>query len=261
MSSDSAKDLPQVLVFGGTCETHELAARLLALSCRVTMSVASDYGRSVLPPDSERFSVLSGPMLPDAIRTRLASGAYVCVIDATHPYATSVSAHVAQAAEQTQVPYLRLARDPSDLTGCTVVDDMAAAAALVAQSSGPVLLTTGVKDLDVFAQRVPDFAERLYPRILPTVSSITRATGLGYQLSHLIAMQGPFSQELNVALIHQIGATTLVTKDGGAQGGFAPKVKAAQECGCPVIVIKRPEDLPGLEMDALLAQVEQLLEG
>lgn len=256
--------LPDVLVFGGTCETHELARRLLELGCHVTMSVASDYGRSVQPPDDECFCVLAGPMLPDAIRARLAGGTYRCVIDATHPYASSVSAHVAEAAEATGVPYLRLTRDPSDLTGCTVVPTMEQAARLVADyvsahDEGDVLLTCGVKDLGVFAEIVPDYAERLWPRLLPSVSSITRATELGYKVSHLVAMQGPFGYELNVALMHHTGARVMVTKDGGAQGGFGPKVRAALDCDAQVIVISRPQDLPGLNMDDLIAQVRTLL--
>jgi precorrin-6x reductase len=88
---------------------------------------------------------------------------------------------------------------------------------------------------------------------------VSRALDLGYRVDHLIAMQGPFSTELNVALMHQHNIEVLVTKDGGVQGGFAEKVLAAQEVGAQVIVVERPEDVPGCNMDELVSRVAELV--
>jgi precorrin-6A/cobalt-precorrin-6A reductase len=262
--ADEAHKGARVLVFGGTGETHELASRLLGLTdsagspLAVTMSVASDYGRSVLPPDGERFDVLCGPMLPHEIERRLAEGRYLAVIDATHPYATHVTGSIAGAAEATGTPCLRLARDESDLEGCKLVDDADEATALLADTEGNVLLTTGVKDLDRYTG-LRDFDERLYPRVLPSVESVGRCIELGYQRSRIIAMQGPFSRELNEAIIRQFHIEHLVTKDGGAAGGFPEKVAAARACGVDVIVIRRPVSETGLSMDELIERVRVLL--
>ena len=70
-------------------------------------------------------------------------------------------------------------------------------------------------------------------------------------------MQGPFSQELNSALIRQLGIDILVTKASGRSGGFEEKVAAAQECGCKLLVIHRPlqeEGLSFVEVQRELAQ-------
>ena len=66
---------------------------------------------------------------------------------------------------------------------------------------------------------------------------------LGFEGNHLIAMQGPFSCQLNKALIEQFHIRYLVTKDGGAAGGFAEKVQAAAETGVQLVVLRRPEEV------------------
>ena len=63
-------------------------------------------------------------------------------------------------------------------------------------------------------------------------------------------MHGPFSQKLNEALLEQFHIRWLVTKDGGAAGGFPEKAAAAQSAGAALVVIRRPaetgEDLPSI---------------
>lgn len=62
-----------------------------------------------------------------------------------------------------------------------------------------------------------------YPRVLPTVAGITACEGAGIPHRNIIAMQGPFTLELNLALMQQFHIRYLVTKDGGSAGGFARK--------------------------------------
>ena len=69
---------------------------------------------------------------------------------------------------------------------------------------------------------------------------------------NIIAVQGPFSEELNKAVIRDYGTDVMITKDSGAAGGFPEKIRAAAECRIPVIVIMRPEE-EGLGFDEILA--------
>ena len=92
-------------------------------------------------------------------------------------------------------------------------------------------------------------SERLYVRVLPVLASLEKTAALGIPARHVIAMQGPFSKELNVALIREFGIQTLVTKASGAVGGFWEKIEAAQECGCEAVVIRRPVEEPGLSAE------------
>ena len=76
-----------------------------------------------------------------------------------------------------------------------------------------------------------DYAERIVLRILPLESSLQIALKLGYKPAHIICMQGPFSKELNVAMLKKYGSKFMVTKDSGAVGGFDEKVEAAAAAG------------------------------
>ena len=119
-----------------------------------------------------------------------------------------------------------------------------------------MLLTTGSKELEAYTA-VENFAERLYPRVLPSVGVIQKCASLGFPGSHIIAMQGPFSAGMNAALIRQTGAEILVTKDTGATGGFAEKLAAARETGIKTLIIARPREESGrslAEMQAFLRE-------
>ena len=85
-------------------------------------------------------------------------------------------------------------------------------------------MATGAKELAQFAAIPP---ERLYPRVLPTLESIAACEAANIPHRNIIAMQGPFSFALNQAMMEQFHIRWLVTKDGGAAGGFAEKVQAA----------------------------------
>ena len=68
---------------------------------------------------------------------------------------------------------------------------------------------------------------------------------------NIIAMQGPFSTELNIALIRQYAVRYIVSKDGGGPGGFPEKLQAAKETGAQLLVLRRPAE-SGLGFDEAL---------
>ena len=115
----------------------------------------------------------------------------------------------------------------------------AEAAQELARTEGNVLLTTGAQELGAFSPIAP---ERCYPRVLPTQEGIAACEAAGVPHRNIIAMQGPFSRALNEALIQQFEIRWLVTKDGGAAGGFAEKVQAAQSTGAQLVVLRRPPE-------------------
>ena len=125
----------------------------------------------------------------------------------------------------------------------------AGAADMLEQMPGHVLLTTGSKELHHFAR--PGLAERCYPRVLPMADSLERCLTLGFPPKNIICMQGPFSRELNVALLRQYHIQTLVTKDTGGYGGFREKAEAAREAGCALLVVERPSRETGLTLEEI----------
>ena len=122
-------------------------------------------------------------------------------------------------------------------------------------TEGNILLTTGAKELDAFA---PLGGERLYPRVLPLASSLEACRRAGVPSSHILALQGPFSQELNEALIRQYRIAYLVTKDGGPAGGFGEKAAAAQAAGARLVLIHRPQE-EGLGYEGVLQRCREMM--
>ena len=239
---------PKVLLFGGTSEGRELAEWLSARgTCDVVASSLTEYGGSLVR-DLPCVESLTGAMLPDRMRALMGQRGFDCVVDATHPYAAGVSASIASCADACGVRLVRVVREGAPEGPWTSVPDARACAALVAELEGNVLLTTGSKDLPLYVDAVADYADRLYARILPVASSITAASELGIPTSHVIAMQGPFSKELNCAIIREFDIRVLVTKASGSAGGFWEKAEAARECGIELVVIDRPSAEEGLAL-------------
>ena len=117
--------------------------------------------------------------------------------------------------------------------------DMNSCAEALEHTEGNILAATGVKELAKYTE-LTGWRERVYARILASKESLEEADRLGFQGSHLICMQGPFSEELNTAMLRAVGARYLVTKESGTAGGFPEKARAAENAGAVLVVVGRP---------------------
>ena len=226
----------KIIIFSGTTEGRLLSRLLAEKGADVTVCVATEYGCEE-QGKAPGITVLTGRKTVEEM-VELLGGSDLCV-DATHPYAVEVTKSVRRACGEAGVPYRRLLRDRSADTDAIAVDSAEAAAKLLADREGNILLATGMKELPAFAGISP---ARLYPRVLPTGDSIAACERAGIPHRNIIAMQGPFSRELNEALIRQFNIAFLVTKDGGKAGGFQEKVQAAENTGVRMLLIRRPEE-------------------
>ena len=226
----------KLVIFSGTTEGRALSVRMAEAGAEVTVCVATDYG-SEEQPAHPGIRTCVGPLTADE-KQALLHGAALCV-DATHPYATHVTRSVREACRAAGVPYDRLLRAPSEIEGAHIVESAAEAAAYLSAFPGNILLTTGAKELGAYARLDP---ERLYPRVLPSHAALDACEALGIPHRNIIAMQGPFSRELNEALLRQYEIAYLVTKDGGAPGGFPEKATAARATGAQLVVLRRPAE-------------------
>lgn len=92
-------------------------------------------------------------------------------------------------------------------------------------------MTTGSKELAKFAE-LPDYKNRVYARVLPLPGVIASCAELGFDAAHTIGMQGPFSMDMNVAMLQSFHAEWMVTKESGRNGGFEEKLRQ-QKGRCP----------------------------
>ncbi|MEC0172480.1 precorrin-6A reductase [Paenibacillus graminis] len=232
-----------IFILCGTSDARELA---LALSREQLPLLAS----VVTPSAAERLEAAG-------ITTRVGrldqQGMIAClrelgcsaIIDASHPFAQEAHDHAMGAAAALGLPYLRYERR-SLMYGqhprLLVVSSYEEAARRAKQLKGSVMLTTGGKTLEIFAEALlGDPAIRLTVRLLPCLENMQKCHLLGIEQRNIIALQGPFSRELNEALYKQYGTQVMVTKESGAEGSLDEKVHAALDMGIYVILIARPQ--------------------
>ncbi|MGN0707523.1 MAG: precorrin-6A reductase [Faecalibacterium sp.] len=243
----------KAVIFSGTTEGRLLAAKLAAMGFAVTVSVATALGAEE-QGTAPGITVHAGRLQAGEME-QLLQGAALC-IDATHPYAAEASRNIRAAAAAVPVEYLRLLRRPSPLPSDSLIcPDAASAAELLADTEGSILLATGAKELAAFAA-LP--RERLYPRVLPTQEGIAACEAAGIPHRNILALQGPFSQEMNAALIRQYSIRWLVTKDGGTAGGFLEKAAAAQQTGARLVVLRRPPETNGRTESEILERCREV---
>ena len=236
----------KVIVFAGTTEGYEISRFLSENQLPVLACVATEYGSKSLQENS-CLHVQAGRLDEQQMRDLFFREKPELVLDATHPYAAEVTQNIRKACEETGVSYTRILRTGSEQQNAVYVRDAKEAAEYLEGTEGNVLLTTGSKELAVFTS-VTDYNKRLFARVLSLPSVIESCRALGFEGRNLIAMQGPFSKELNQAMLEQYQCKYLVTKDSGKAGGFLEKIQAAETLGVTAVIIGRPLAEEGLSL-------------
>ena len=245
-----------ILIFAGTTEGRLLAEYASAHGIGCFVSVATEYGKDLLG-DLEHVTVLAGRMDEKQIKAFIEENRIRLVIDATHPFAQAATANIREACEEAAVHlpvrYVRCVRQDGG-SACGKAGDMVSvgsvpeAVAYLRETTGNILIATGSKELHLYTA-IEDYRERCFARVLSTGPSVAESVRLGFEGSHLIAMQGPFSTEMNLALLRQTEAAYFVTKETGRAGGFDEKLEAASKAGAVLVVVGRPEE-DGESLDA-----------
>ncbi|MEV6318085.1 cobalt-precorrin-6A reductase [Streptomyces sp. NPDC051776] len=230
-----------VLILGGTTEARRLAealdGRVAARpqpDLRVTTSLAGRVAKPALPPGQVRIGGFGGA---EGLARWLREHRVDALIDATHPFAGTISFHAAVAAAEAHVPLLALRRPgwvPGDGDSWHATGSLSEAAALLPSLGRRVFLTTGRMGLAAFADldglwflvRSVDAPEAPYPAAM-----------------EVLLDRGPFTLDGEHELLRRHRIDVLVTKDSGGEA-TAPKLSAAREAGIPVVVVRRPP-VPG----------------
>ena len=232
-----------ILVLAGTGESRQIIKELKRLSFEVMASVVTDYGHDLLRELGIEIhqQMLDREMMLELIKKEKIE----MIVDATHPFAKNVSLNALFAAKRAGINYLRFQREGIedqnliDNQGLIFATDFQEAAKRAAKYPR-VLLTIGSKNLDYFTKEIKDWQNRLIIRILSDWQFVKRARELGFSPANIIAMQGPFSQELNKIILKDYAIDLIVCKDSGQIGGLNSRLMAAKELGIPLLLIKRP---------------------
>lgn len=227
----------------GTSDARELAVRIQKAGYDILSSVVTDSAAQSLQEAGVKVRV---GRLTAADMAQLARElGCKAIVDASHPFAEEAHRNAMAAAKEAALPYIRYERASlvyDDHPKLTVVSSYEEAALEAKRRKGSIMLTTGSKTLAVFAKHLahdPDV--RLVARMLPRKDNMELCEQLGIEQKNIIAMQGPFTRELNEALYALYGTTVMITKESGKVGAVDEKIQSALALGIDVILISRPE--------------------
>jgi precorrin-6A/cobalt-precorrin-6A reductase len=223
-----------VLILGGTAEARALAAALVDDGVPVVSSLAGRVRDPALPAGEVRVGGFGGT---DGLVDWVTTHDVTAVVDATHPFASTMTAHAVAACRATGVPLIVLRRPgwPAD-PGWEWADSLPAAAAVLPSLGTHVFLTTGRTSLAAFAELDLEFLIRCVDP--PAGPMPRRAT--------VLLDRGPFTVDGERALLREHRIDVLVTKDSGGPLTSA-KLAAARAEGVRVLVVRRPELPAGID--------------
>lgn len=217
----------RVLVLGGTAEARALAERLHP-DVDIISSLAGRVPDPALPAGLVRIGGFGGV---EGLRDWLVDNDITALVDATHPFAATMTANAAQACAELGMPHIVLHRPPWDPAGATMVrSDTGAAEVVAAKGYSRVFLTTGRSGVAAFSDSDAWFLIRVVTA--PDVAALPPN-------HELVLSRGPYHYEDECELLRSRGIDVLITKNSGGALTEA-KLDAARGLDIDVIMIERP---------------------
>lgn len=248
----------KVLIFGGTEEGKNIAEFVSSFKVYTILNVVSEYARQLVS-ENKYLSVNVKRMNEHEMKAFITNQNFTLIVDATHPYAYEVSNIIDKICNELKLKHLRLLREQYSNNYGTTFETVEAVVEYLKEKHGTILLTTGTKDLEKFVT-IKEYNKRIYVRTLPMFESLKICNELGFLSKNIICMQGPFSVELNLAILRHINAKFIVTKESGKVGGVDNKIEAAKLLNIKVLVIKRPVELKGFLIQEIKKEIKNYLE-
>ena len=228
-----------MLILGGTSDALNLADELYRICQSLVYSTATEYGDFVA---SKRLKGkrIYGRKNKEELAELLIKNNIKMLVDATHPFAVNVSENAISVCESLGIEYVRYER-PSEIS----IDDnilffqsYEEAGRYAEDLKGKILITTGTNDIEKILCKISE-KNRVVARVLSVSQSILKLESLGLKAENIIAMKGPFSEEMNYIMFKELDAEILICKDSGISSGYKEKIQAAKRLNMKILVIKR----------------------
>ncbi len=252
-----------IALFGGTTESLAIAEKLKSSGHPFMLFTATDFHvHAHIRQEAINHQV--GPLNQQEMELVFQKENIKMVIDATHPFAVQVSENLMHVCQGLLIPYYRFERQSTSTGKSHHVrrfSNYDEGIQFLQNTEGNILLSTGSHSVSLFTRSLP--TERLYVRVLPIPEILKKTIEAGVIKDHMMAMKGPFSQEMNVAMIKFWNISYLVSKDSGSQGGLEEKIKSVEETKTQLILIERPKmDYPKAynNLDRLFKDIKNKME-
>ncbi|MPW24948.1 precorrin-6A reductase [Alkalibaculum sp. M08DMB] len=247
--------MSQILVIAGTAEATNIINKLLEINVGVIATVTTRLGSDLLK-NIKRLHIYEGRMTQKNLSDLIIQNDIICIIDASNPFATDISQNAVSVCKKNKILYSRFEREETLIQGEDIIRVKSHEEALerLLTLQGNIMLTLGSGKIDIFT-KIPNYKERVFLRLLPDGKVISKCEKLGFNAKNLIAIKGPFAEELNIQLLKYCNASVLVTKESGNTGGTIEKINAARVLNIPVIMIDRTQ----IEYENKVTSVEEMI--
>lgn len=251
--------MKKIVIFGGTSEGRLLAKYCDENSIPAIVCVATEYGTELLE-EYKNISVSEGRKDEEAMKKLFLDNNVEKVYDATHPYAKIVSENIIKVCNELELEYVRILRDSKVLDKTLEkyykeFENIEEVVDYLKDKNEKVLIATGSKELYKYKDLE---VKNLYPRVLANMIGIKACEDIGIPSANIIAMQGPFDIDTNVALLKKYACKYLITKESGDIGGFSEKIEACKKVDAKALVIKRPTKEEGISLEEAISGLKDL---
>lgn len=246
-----------IWIVGGTSDTRVLLDKLsekLGLD-NIIVSVTTEYGKKLLADYKVRISekILDKKEILDFIMENDINK----IIDTSHPYAENISANILELIKNQNIEYFRYERKKTEISLGKEFETLESMVEYINVNlkDKNIISTLGTKSLEGLSKIKNN---KVYVRFLPTAKSIETAEKYGFLPKQILAIQGPFSENMEKEFLKFYGITHLLTKDSGEAGGTNEKLSASKELGVEVLTLGRPRiEYPNVfeDMDELVEEI------
>lgn len=232
-----------IVVISGTREGREISSLLAARGYEAVMVTATENASRIVFSNASLEIIQKYPV-KNGLELFLKNRTVRMLIDASHPFHGGLSGLAKELCATREIPYIRFVREEVDLPESPLLFPAYSweeAAQKAAELGNTVFLTTGSYNLELFLKHPAMTGKRIVVRVLPDYRVIKAVQSLGVNPRDIVAMQGPFSKDMNRITFKMYNASVIVTKDSGRVGGTDSKISVALGSKIPVVIIKRPK--------------------
>jgi precorrin-6A/cobalt-precorrin-6A reductase len=249
----------RIWLVAGTGEGPPLARLLLERGWRLRVSVVTPAARLAYPTDP-RLEVLVGALAGagawrEALeQARRQGDPFRWILDASHPFATRVSAALAAACEGRPERLQRLHRPLLPAPGATPLNHLHELGTHLANGER-LLLAIGARHLGAAIDHSPQACH--HSRVLPHPQAIQQALRAGLTSHRLACCHPSRDGALERALCLRWGITTLLCRQSGSRAE-AHWLRISEELGLRLLLLLRPPEPTGvarLALPELIARV------
>ncbi|MDX8335133.1 MULTISPECIES: cobalt-precorrin-6A reductase [Cetobacterium] len=242
-----------IWIIGGTKDSRDFIESF-PFKEKLIITTATEYGGKLLESVKD-IRVLCKRLDTEAMNEFVERNSIEIILDLSHPYAEEVSKNAIKCSKEKNIKYVRFERE--NLISEEEVIEFSHIENLVEyleKLNENILVTLGSNNLDKFKNLKNK--SNIYFRILPKWEMIKKAEDFGILPKNIIAMQGPFSKELNTAMMKQYNIKYMVSKKGGDTGGEKEKIASAKEMGITLIMLSRPK----IDYPVVFSNLREVLE-